>query len=498
MKPNPLPPPSPQEIELKLSLPLADPKLLSQQLSRVPVLLRRKPSHQSLHNIYYDTPDQQLRQQRAVLRLRRVGGEAAPRWLQTFKTGASDTSALSQRGEWESPVDGAALSRQALPATPWSDIDADGRLFAALAPCFVTAFERTLWLVRRRDGSVVEVALDLGQIEANGQTTPLCELELELKAGQPKALFDIAQDIARTVAVMPAHMSKAQRGFLLAQGDLNQPYRAQLPRLARQTPVLLLAQQVLRSALAQFTHNLESLLVSDDPELVHQARVGWRRFKSALRLFRKFFPVAVPAPSEALLSLLAGLGELRDLDVARTATLPALADAFTLGDAQRTQSWQTMMTVLTRAASQQRARVRQTLQTPATGASLLAMVQWLEELAAHKQVMPGPGVSLRQWSKQRMQRLSQQLDDARRVANTPQQWHRVRILAKRLRYGSENLHDVLPQRLARQGAQQAAALQDSLGAARDMAYISNLVAVLDWPADVKEFLRGVVVGAGQR
>jgi len=326
----------------------------------------------------------------------------------------------------------------------------------------------------------------------------LCELELELKAGQPKALFDIAQDIARTVAVMPAHMSKAQRGFLLAQGDLNQPYRAQLPRLARQTPVLLLAQQVLRSALAQFTHNLESLLVSDDPELVHQARVGWRRFKSALRLFRKFFPEAVPAPSEALLSLLAGLGELRDLDVARTATLPALADAFTLGDAKRTQSWQTMMTVLTRAASQQRARVRQTLQTPATGASLLAMVQWLEGLAAHKQVMPGPGVSLRQWSKQRMQRLSQQLDDARRVANTPQQWHRVRILAKRLRYGSENLHDVLPQRLARQGAQQAAALQDSLGAARDMAYISNLVAVLDWPADVKEFLRGVVVGAGQR
>lgn len=495
---KPTPPPVPQELELKLSLPLAHAKHLRQQLARVPLLLRRKATHLSLHNIYYDTPDQQLRQQRAVLRLRRVGGEAAPHWLQTFKTGTSDASALSQRGEWESPADGAALSRPALQATPWSDIDTDGSLFAALAPCFVTVFERTLWLVRRRDGSVVEVALDLGQIEANGQHTPICELELELKAGQPAALFAIAQQIARTVAVLPANMSKAQRGFLLAQDGLNQAHRAQLPRLTKRMPVLQMVQQVLRSTLAQFTQNLESLRHSDDPEVVHQARVGWRRFKSALRLFGKVLPLAAPEPSEALRSLLAALGELRNLDVARTETLPALADAFTLGEAQRTLSWQAMMTALTRATDRQRTTVRQALQTPATGASLLAMVQWLEGLPTDAGESVGPRVSLRPWAKQRVQRLSQQLDNARKVADTPEQWHRVRILAKRLRYGSENLQDLLPQRRVKQGAQQAAALQDSLGLARDMAQISSLVAGLDLPTDVTEFLRGVVVGAGRR
>jgi len=494
MKPSP--PPAPQELELKLSLPLADAQRLRQQLARVALLSRRTAAQQSLHNIYYDTPDQQLRQQRAVLRLRRVGDDLSPRWLQTFKTGASDTSALSQRGEWESPVDGAALSRPALQATPWSQIDTDGRLFAALAPCFVTAFERTLWLVRRRDGSVVEVALDLGQIEADDKTTPICELELELKAGQPAALFAIAQQIARTVAVLPATMSKAQRGFLLAQGGLNQAHRAQLPRLTHRMPVLQMVQQVLRSALAQFTQNLESLRHSDDPEVVHQARVGWRRFKSALRLFRKFLPLAAPKPSAALQALLDALGELRNMDVARTETLPALADAFTLGQTQRTQAWQAMMTVVTQATDLQRATVRRTLQTPATGASLLAIVQWLEGLSDDEQAAPGPKVLLRPWAKQRMHRLSQQLDAARQVADTPAQWHRVRILAKRLRYGSEHLQDVLPHRRVKQGVQSATAMQDDLGAARDVAQLSALVAKLDLPPYVAEFLRGVALGAG--
>ena len=72
-------PPS-QEIELKLSLPGANTADLAKCLGLMPLLARRKASRQSLHNIYFDTPDQALRQQRAVLRLRRVGSEAKPQW----------------------------------------------------------------------------------------------------------------------------------------------------------------------------------------------------------------------------------------------------------------------------------------------------------------------------------------------------------------------------------------------------------------------------------
>lgn len=495
MKPHPHQLPTPQEVELKLSLPLADPKRLAEQLARVPALSRRKATHQTLHNIYYDTPDQQLRQQRAVLRLRRVGGDTAPRWLQTFKTGTSDTSALSRRGEWESPVEAGALSLQALEGTTWSDIDADGSLFTALRPCFVTAFERTIWLVRRRDASVVEVALDLGRIEANGQVAPICELELELKAGLPSALFEIAAEIARTVAVLPSSMSKGQRGYALAQDGLNRPYRSQLSHLAKGMPVLLLAQQVLRSAFTQFTSNLEGLLGSDAPELVHQARIGWRRFKSAQRMFKKWVPVAAPEPSGALRILWAHLGELRNLDVARTETLPALADAFTMGDTRRAQSWQAMMSLLTQASDLQRTTVRQALQRPEVGASLLTIQQWLENLSANEQLISVPNVSLRDWVKRRMQRLNKQLKEASKVADTPAQWHHVRLLAKRLRYGTENLQDLMPRRLAKLGLQHATSLQSSIGATRDIAQLSDLVEKLVLDPCVAEFLRGFAVGA---
>ncbi len=487
-------PAKPQEVELKLYLPSADVVSLAERLARTPPLRRRKVTHLQLHNMYYDTPDQQLRQQRAVLRLRRVGDAAQPQWLQTFKTGVADTSALSSRGEWESPVSTPELSRLALNDSPWAELDPDGRLFAALVPCFVTVFARSSWQVAGRDGSVVEVALDQGHIEANGQRAPICELELELKAGQPGALFALAQQIARSVAVMPANLSKAQRGFLLAQNGLNQPQHSQLPALSARQPMLLLAQQLLRHTFAQFTNNLDSLRVSEDPEVVHQARIGWRRFKTNLRLFNKVVSVLPQPPLDDLQVLLSSLGELRNLDVARTQTLPALASAYAMGDAQRAQRWQALIQTLAQAADVQRQAARHALQLPSVGASLLAWAHWLENLSAAAPLEPAQH-DVRNWAKRRVLRLNQQLDLAQQVATTPEQWHRVRILAKRLRYSSEAIGDLLPRRLAKHAAQQAAAMQDKLGAARDIAQASALLARLETDRGLVEFLRGVAVGA---
>jgi CHAD domain-containing protein len=97
-----------------------------------------------------------------------------------------------------------------------------------------------------------------------------------------------------------------------------------------------------------------------------------------------------------------------------------------------------------------------------------------------------------------MQRLNNQLQDARKVANTPEQWHRVRILAKRLRYGTESLQDLLPNQLAKQSVQRAEAIQNSLGSARDIGQLGALVTRLPLAPQVAEFLRGVVVGAERR
>ena len=487
-------PPKTQEIELKLTLPTSDPSGLAQRLARTPVLARRTPNQQFLHNIYFDTPDQVLRQQRVALRLRRVDSHEKPLWLQTLKTGGSSNSALSQRGEWETPVATPVLSLRDLKATPWSDFDPDGRVFKALQPCFVTGFERTSWRVKKRDGSEVEVALDIGQIEAGEHRTPICELELELISGPPAALFDIARQIARSIAVLPSGMSKAERGFALAQGKLNGPMYAQLQKLNPDSSFTTTAQSVLNDAFCQFTANLNALCHSNDPEVVHQARIGWRRFKSARRLFRPVLDLAALPSWDALQPLLACLGELRDLDVALTDTLPPLASAFVAGEHQRELAWQSMTEALRQAADQQRKAVRQALQTPVVGANLLATTQWLEQLSAPTSTQNAafePHDSLRHWTQRRIMRLHDQLQLALKDADSSEGQHRVRLLAKRLRYGIEAMQALVPKRIAQQLRQESTSLQVDIGNTRDITQAAMLVGQLNVDRGLAEFLRGV-------
>ena len=497
-KPPCRPAPQPQEIELKLALPTAHPSGLAKMLARTPVLARRKAVQLHLHNIYFDTPEQHLHQQRIALRLRRKGSDAKPEWLQTLKMGGRSDSALSQRGEWEVAVPGAELSWRALDATPWQDLDADGALFGALAPCFVTTFTRTVWEVRRRGGSVVEVALDIGQVTAGGKSTPICELELELLAGPPATLFEVTQRIARTLAVLPLNISKAERGYALLEDALHLPLRARPPCLRTDMPVPVAAQQVLREMFSQFTTNLNTLRTSDDPEVVHQARVGWRRFHSAYRLFKPVLALDAVPDWQALKPLLALVGTLRDLDVTRTDTLMPLADAYTAGDTAREERWQAVQQALSHAATRQRQQVRHALEVPAVGAALLAITQWLEGLADLPQTSKALKPELRHWAKQRIARLHHKLKRALKDVDDPQSQHRARLLSKRLRYGIEALQPLLSKRPARRWHAKAVALQTGIGAARDLLNAAALAAQPGKDAGLAEFLRGVAVGQQSR
>ena len=103
-------------------------------------------------------------------------------------------------------------------------------------------------------------------------------------------------------------------------------------------------------------------------------------------------------------------------------------------------------------------------------------------------------VSLRRWSRRRIARLHRQLKDARHDADNPDSQHRVRILAKRLRYGIEALRCFLPKRVAKRWYEQATDLQLSLGADRDVMQAGALLAKLQADRGLVEFLRGVAAG----
>lgn len=429
-----------KEIELKLALPGSDPASVVIQLTCLPMLARRKPTHQHVHNAYYDTPDPHLRQ---------------------------------------------------------ANLDQDGAIFGALGVCFVLDFERTRWQVRRRDGSKVGVALDIGHISIGKKTTPVCELELELLSGQPDALFAVAQTIAHSMSVMPLATNKSARGYALAQNALELPRRAQPPLLSRDLTLTQAVPCVLKEMFCQFTTNLVTLRTSDDHEVVHQARVGWRRFKSALRLFKPILNADTRPSLQPLQELLSLLSELRELDVARTDTLPPLQHAFTAGNTRRAKNWQAMTRVLAQATTGKRQALRHALQEPLLGTALLDIAQWLESPVAVN--APGSEVveqrpALTRWARHRLDRLHRQLKLALQAPTSVESLHHSRIAAKRQRYAIDTLSPLLHRRRAKRWYKQALTLQNDLGAERDLVRAGELLGQLKVDRGVVEFLRGVAAG----
>lgn len=90
--------------------------------------------------------------------------------------------------------------------------------------------------------------------------------------------------------MLPLNTCKAERGYALAQDALDTPLRAQPPVLTSDLSLSEAAGRVLREMFCQFTTNLSALRSSDDPEVVHQARVAWRRWARGriLRLHEQF------------------------------------------------------------------------------------------------------------------------------------------------------------------------------------------------------------------
>lgn len=481
--------PGMSETELKLLLPGADPAQVAHVLGRHPALRRRARQVQTLHNVYHDTPEQDLRRQKVALRVRRQRSNDTPgeRWILTLKTAGTSVGGLSQRGEWESALPDATPRRDALKDSPWDTLDPDGRLWARLAPRFVTTCTRTLWLVRQRGGSEIEVSLDVGEIAAGGQRAPLCELELELKAGAPEALHRLARQLAQVVAVLPGQASKAERGYALARAEADVPARAAalelsaLPNLAAATEVVLF------DAWDQVLRNTALLMHTEHPEVLHQARVGWRRLRSLTRLLR---PRVGPAPqSPALHAFWQATGPVRELDVMLSQTLPAWEAAYVAHDPQRQAEWAVVLEQVAAARAQAAATVHARLAAPDTGQGWLDWGEWLGGVA--HQVAHDAPQDWADWVTDRLDRQHTRWKRLRKTAASEGERHVLRLRAKRLRYGTEAFASVLPRRQARRWLRAAGQVQQDEGGRRDLRQCVLWLERLAVPAGPLAFMRGV-------
>jgi inorganic triphosphatase YgiF len=129
---------------------------------------------------------------------------------------------MHQRQEWETPVLKAQPDLTKISGTSLADFFHIGMLREELRPVFATDFNRTIRKLLLPGDQEVEFCLDRGEITVEGASVAFCEIELELKAGDPSTLFQLALDLLHSfpssIPIRLENASKAERGYALTLG----------------------------------------------------------------------------------------------------------------------------------------------------------------------------------------------------------------------------------------------------------------------------------------
>ncbi|WP_293747523.1 CYTH domain-containing protein [uncultured Paraglaciecola sp.] len=173
-----------------------------------------------LTNHYFDTSDRTLRKHDIGLRIRGNNQQ----FEQTLKTSGKSIGGLHQRPEYNVQLD--PVNKQNVdvpdlrlfPLSAWPKTINIDELQTKIEILFTTHFERKVYLLEFSDGNIVELVWDLGQVKCGNKSTPICEVELELKKGSTSALFDVAKRIVILLPTTIGTDSKAALGYHLLDG----------------------------------------------------------------------------------------------------------------------------------------------------------------------------------------------------------------------------------------------------------------------------------------
>jgi inorganic triphosphatase YgiF len=446
------------ETELKLTLP-ATKNAVFKRLLAAHAAAVHPPEVKQLLSIYFDTPALDLARRDMALRLRCVDGE----WLQTLKLGEQAGAGLHQRPELEITVGGQALELARISNRKARQFLTQEHIVTALMPLFSTDISRTQWLLHDMHDNAMEIALDRGWIICGNHKQKLNEVEFELKQGDAAALFELALDLSSTLALIPEAQSKAARGYALypATPPLT-PTKAQLPALQpQQTPTTALRAIVLET-LRHFQSNAAGITRRDNIEFIHQMRVALRRLRSAVTAFSNITGDEFWQMIDTETRWLAGLlGDVRDIDVLLTETLPALELPATNN---------ALLRALNRTFQQQRKSNYKTLLdalgSARYGTLLLRLLHWLN-MDTVAQVSKNK--SLKKFSKRGLTKRRHQVERIAKHWHTldGDERHTLRKRAKKLRYAIEFFSGLYKTKLVERYLNKLQAAQQLLGTAND-------------------------------
>jgi len=412
-----------------------------------------------LASVYFDTAAGDLRAKGVSLRVRRVG----ERRVQTLKQGeglSREEHEAEISGDLPDPLLGPL--KKLLPS----------RDLRTLEPAFEVAVKRRQRLFEH-GAATIELALDEGEVRAGDRSAPISEVELELKAGDPTALFAVARDLAAAAPLYLSFESKAAQGAALLAGTRLSARHSTPVTLPRRASAADAFQATARQALAQITANAALLREAPGAEPVHQLRVGVRRLRSALSTFSPLFARAEARRLKAELGWLAkSCDAARNLEVFATETLaqfqpttPGLAALAKAVDRARAKA----LASAAQAASSERFR-----------RLMIEAAAWIETgpwLKARRKARLEPVADFA--ARRLQQRLRKMLKAGGDLAALDDEGrHHVRIAAKKLRYSTHALGEPFPPKAVLEFVRRLKDLQDELGALNDMATAGSLIAGL--------------------
>ncbi len=478
-----------QEFEIKFETDAAG---LAEALES-PFLSADQPNRprRSLNAVYFDTESGDLRKNGIGLRLRRVQG----RCLMTVK--------------WTDPTVAGPFSRREIEvrvATMQPDLGLLGPEIAAqidlvlagraLSSQFETQIKRRLRLVQIGRAQV-EIAFDEGVIVAGKHRLPVREIELELKAGDKAALYDLAARVAEHLPVRLGVRSKAERGFLLAAGAGLDPVRAvvlPLPSTATLDDVIGV---VLAATLDHFVANWRAFDERLLPESVHQMRVGLRRLRVALSLFDRILPCAefVVFRTEAR-RIASALSRARDWDVFRDLVVEG-----PIAHHSQAANFDSLLGSIEAQRQTGYDCAQQMMQATATTKFVISLYAFL---AHHRwrATLPGsdgsrlnePAIAFAGETLERLHRRA--LKRGRHLKTlAPEQRHELRIALKHIRYVAEFFSPLFEaQAEVRAYTRAIALLQDALGTYNDTAIATNTLHSLPCEGIESAKAIGIVLG----
>lgn len=265
------------EIELKLAVP---PRALRDAacLPWLRKLANGSISQKKVVSVYFDTRKFKLRNHGLTLRVRKVGGKR----LQTIKASANGSD-IFHRQEWEQEIAADKPQFKLAKGTALEPL-VSRKLKKSLQAVFETDVRR-LTMPVRVGGSELELAFDSGRIRTGGRSEQISEIELELKQGDRADLARLSERLSRAIPASYGARSKAERGYALSAAAGGKPARAGKIDLAATASTGEAFSAIGLSCLHHVAAN-EGAVRNSDSEGVHQMRVGLRRLRAAISVFK--------------------------------------------------------------------------------------------------------------------------------------------------------------------------------------------------------------------